>query len=153
MTVSMSDHDYGLLVQAVGWIEHHAGLDAPEYPHLTALSSVVDCIGKRREPAIAHERQPDSPGTRMVVYLIGARGGDDPELASSSGQADLAPNGNPLMVEPSFETPCPDCRTPVTFPDLPGEASCPACDLRLHVTDIKHVGRCPDAGAIQGQRS
>ncbi len=84
MTVSMGDHDYGLLVQAVGWIKHHAGLDAPEYPHLARLSSVVDCIGKRREPA--HERQPDSPGTRMVVSLIGARGGDNPVLTSSTGQ-------------------------------------------------------------------
>ena len=74
MTVAMSDHDYGLLVQAVGWIEHHAGLDAPDYAGLARLASVVDCIGKRREPEMPHESQPVSPGTQMMVYLIGSTG-------------------------------------------------------------------------------
>jgi hypothetical protein len=53
----MSDHDYGLLVQAVGWIEDHAGVDAPEYPHLDRLSSVVICIAKRHKLEIPDDER------------------------------------------------------------------------------------------------
>jgi len=70
----MSDHDYGLLLQAVGWIEHHAGTDAPEYAGLGRLSMVVDNIGVRREPEMPHESGPVSPGTEMMIFLIGSTG-------------------------------------------------------------------------------
>ena len=72
MTVAMSDHDFGVLLQAVGWIEQHARLDAPDYPLLEELSSVMNNIAKRREPESPYQRRPDSPGTKMVVYLIGS---------------------------------------------------------------------------------
>jgi hypothetical protein len=55
-----------------------------------------------------------------------------------------------------FETPCPDCKTSVAFPELPGDATCPACGLRLYVTDNQAIGRYPDTGwepgGIQGRR-
>jgi hypothetical protein len=69
----MSDHDYGLLVQAVGWIEHHAGADAPEYPHLPRLSDVVDNIAKRRLPEGSNDRWPSSPAMAVVIDLRRAR--------------------------------------------------------------------------------
>jgi hypothetical protein len=50
VTVSMSDHDYGLLVEAVGWIEQHSSVDAPAYQHLGRLSELVDNISKCRQP-------------------------------------------------------------------------------------------------------
>jgi len=70
VTVAMSDHDYGLLVQAVGWIEHHAGADAPEYPHLRTLSGVVDNIAKRRVRGSSKDRTAASAGG-VVVDLRG----------------------------------------------------------------------------------
>jgi hypothetical protein len=68
----MGDHDFGVLLQAVDWIEQHARLDAPDYPLLEELSSVVNNIAKRREPGSPYQRRPDSPGVKMVVYLIGS---------------------------------------------------------------------------------
>jgi hypothetical protein len=73
VTVAMSDHDYGLLVQAVGWIEHHAGADAPEYPHLPSLSGVVDNIAKRRVRGSSKDRGAASPGKGVVVDLRRSR--------------------------------------------------------------------------------
>ena len=53
-----------------------------------------------------------------------------------------------------FETRCPDCKTIVAFPELPGDATCTACGLRLYVTDSQAVGRYPEKdwtpGGIQG---
>jgi uncharacterized Zn finger protein (UPF0148 family) len=55
-----------------------------------------------------------------------------------------------------FETRCPDCKTPVAFPVLPGDATCTHCELRLNVTDNQAIGRYPDhgwaPGGIQGRR-
>jgi hypothetical protein len=42
-----------------------------------------------------------------------------------------------------FESRCPDCRTTVAFPELPRDATCGACGLRLYVTDNQAVGRYP----------
>jgi hypothetical protein len=47
----MSDHDYAILLAAVGWIEHHAGKDAPDYPALDILTHVVNNISERRVPS------------------------------------------------------------------------------------------------------
>jgi hypothetical protein len=56
-----------------------------------------------------------------------------------------------------FETRCPDCSTTVAFPNLPGDAECAACGLRLYVTDDQAIGRYPEAhwspGGIQGRRA
>ncbi len=71
MTVALSDHDYGLLVQAVGWIEYHSGVDAPHYPALDRLSSVVNCIAKRREPEIPHKSQLAFSGNVRHIRLGG----------------------------------------------------------------------------------
>src|SRR5471030_239874 len=84
VTVAMSDHDYGLLLQAVGWIEHHAGTDAPEYAGLGRLSLVVDNIGKRREPEMPHESEPVSPGTTAMISLIGLTGQGEASLNAVS---------------------------------------------------------------------
>lgn len=46
MTVAMSDHDYGLLVEAVGWIQQHARVDAPAYPTLESLVGVMDRVSR-----------------------------------------------------------------------------------------------------------
>jgi len=55
-----------------------------------------------------------------------------------------------------FETPCPDCKTVVAFPELPGDATCPSCGLALYVTDNQAIGRYPSKdwtpGGIQGRR-
>jgi hypothetical protein len=69
VTVAMSDHDYGLLVEAVGWIEQHAAVDAPEYPHLPSLSLVVDNIAKRQTPRDSKDPRPTSPSGAVVVDL------------------------------------------------------------------------------------
>jgi hypothetical protein len=74
VTVAMSDHDYGILVGAVGWIEHHAGSDAPAYPQLPRLSEVVDNIAKRRIPECSKGRRLASAGGGVVVDLRRARG-------------------------------------------------------------------------------
>jgi hypothetical protein len=50
VTVAMSDHDYGLLLEAVGWIEQYAGVDAPDYPHMARIAEVVTNISKRWQP-------------------------------------------------------------------------------------------------------
>jgi len=47
----MSDRDYAILLAAVGWIENHAGKDAPEYPEIEMLTYVVNNISRRREPS------------------------------------------------------------------------------------------------------
>jgi hypothetical protein len=73
VTVAMSDHDYGLLVQAVGWIEQHAGADAPEYPHLRSLSGVVDNIAKRRVRGSSKHGTTASTGGEIVVDLRRSR--------------------------------------------------------------------------------
>jgi uncharacterized paraquat-inducible protein A len=56
-----------------------------------------------------------------------------------------------------FETPCPDCKTIVAFPELPGDATCVHCGLELYLTDSHAVGRYPakdwTPGGIQGRRS
>jgi hypothetical protein len=55
----MSAHDYGVLVEAVSWIEQHSGNDAPVYPRIQRLSAVVDNISKRRQPdSFPEPRQP-----------------------------------------------------------------------------------------------
>ena len=51
MTVAMSDRDYAILLGAIGWIENHAGKDAPEYPEIEMLTYVVNNISQRREPS------------------------------------------------------------------------------------------------------
>ena len=51
MTVSMNDRDYAILLAAIGWIENHAGKDAPEYPEIEMLTYVVNNISQRREPS------------------------------------------------------------------------------------------------------
>ena len=66
--------------------------------------------------------------------------------------------GSPLVtIERMFETRCPDCSTTVAFPNLPGDAECAACGLRLYVTDDQAIGRYPEAhwspGGIQGRRA
>jgi hypothetical protein len=54
-----------------------------------------------------------------------------------------------------FEIRCLDYQTPVTFPDTPGDATCPECGLNLYVTADGHTGRYPPAdwqpGGIQGR--
>ena len=42
-----------------------------------------------------------------------------------------------------FEAPCRDCRATVGFPELPGDATCPACGLRLYVNANKAIGPLP----------
>ena len=49
MTVAMNDRDYAILLAAIGWIENHAGKDAPEYPEIEMLTYVVNNISQRRE--------------------------------------------------------------------------------------------------------
>jgi uncharacterized Zn finger protein (UPF0148 family) len=55
-----------------------------------------------------------------------------------------------------FDSPCPDCRTTVSFPEKSGEATCPECGLNLYVTADGHTGRYPyrewQPGGIQGRR-
>jgi hypothetical protein len=51
VTVAMSDRDYAILLAAIGWIEHHAGKDAPNYPEIEMLTHVVNNISQRREPS------------------------------------------------------------------------------------------------------
>src|ERR1700730_13269820 len=43
--------------------------------------------------------------------------------------------GEPRTLERMFETRCPECKTTVAFGELPGDATCTACGLRLYVTD------------------
>ena len=47
----MSDRDYAILLAAIGWIENHAGKDAPDYPEIEILTHVVNNISQRREPS------------------------------------------------------------------------------------------------------
>jgi hypothetical protein len=51
VTVAMSDRDYAILLAAIGWIENHAGKDAPDYPKIEMLTHVVNNISQRREPS------------------------------------------------------------------------------------------------------
>ena len=110
----MSDHDYGLLLQAVGWIEYHAGLDAPDYPQVGQLSGAVDCIDKRRESGVPHQRQPD-------------------------GSAGGAPES--FAVDHGVDIRCLDCGATVPFPAKPSEVLCSSCGLILYVTDTAAVVR------------
>jgi hypothetical protein len=54
-----------------------------------------------------------------------------------------------------FASTCLDCHSPLTFPDKPGDATCPECGLNLYVTADGHLGRYPDPdwqpGGIQGR--
>jgi hypothetical protein len=51
VTVAMSDRDYAILLAAIGWIENHAGKDAPDYPKIEMLTHLVNNISQRREPS------------------------------------------------------------------------------------------------------
>jgi uncharacterized Zn finger protein (UPF0148 family) len=44
-----------------------------------------------------------------------------------------------------FDNSCLNCRTWLTFPQLPGEAICPVCGLRVYATARGDVGRLPPA--------
>jgi hypothetical protein len=61
---------------------------------------------------------------------------------------------NRTTLERMFENRCPDCRSTVTVPALPGDATCPRCGLSMYVTDGGLVGRYPpegwEPGPIQG---
>jgi hypothetical protein len=65
----MSDHDYGVLVEAVRWIEQHSGDDAPVYPHLERLSALVENISRRGQSA------PEPPRTIDLRNAPGANAG------------------------------------------------------------------------------
>jgi hypothetical protein len=69
VNVAMSDHDYGALHQALGWIECHAGVDAPGFRDIEELSSVVSNIAKHRETELPHQSQPDSHDNIVVDLL------------------------------------------------------------------------------------
>ena len=69
MTVAMSDCEYGVLAEAVAWIELHAGNDAPEYPQLARLSDVVNSIARRREPDRSQHWRPVSPVDGLIIDL------------------------------------------------------------------------------------
>jgi len=66
----MSDTDYALLVQAVGWIERHAGVDAPDYPGLERLLTLLDNIAGRQE-LLWNRPQPSQSGSSgLVVHVL-----------------------------------------------------------------------------------
>lgn len=48
MTVSMSDDEYAVLVDAAKWIGSHSGVGLPEYPGMQTLGRVVAAIDQRR---------------------------------------------------------------------------------------------------------
>jgi hypothetical protein len=55
-----------------------------------------------------------------------------------------------------FDYQCRDCLTIVTFPERPGDGTCPNCGLAMYVTDAGEVGVYPpedwSPGGIQGRR-
>jgi len=67
VTMEMSDSDYAVLRHVVGWLEQHAGKDAPEYPELDAATRVVNNIARRRERDSSKRPRLTSPFTRAVV--------------------------------------------------------------------------------------
>jgi hypothetical protein len=55
-----------------------------------------------------------------------------------------------------FDYQCRDCLTIVTFPERPGDGTCPNCGLAMYVTAAGEVGVYPpedwSPGGIQGRR-
>ena len=47
MAVLVSDSEYAILLDALRWIECHAGIDAPEYPNLATLAEAMDSLTRR----------------------------------------------------------------------------------------------------------
>jgi hypothetical protein len=45
---SMSESDQAIMVDALRWIERHAGIDVPEYPHIATLAEAVDRLDQRK---------------------------------------------------------------------------------------------------------
>src|SRR5476649_1558071 len=64
----MSDRDYAILLSAIGWIENHAGKDAPDYPKIEMLTHVVNSISQRREPSDGPT--PRSFGAELTSELL-----------------------------------------------------------------------------------
>lgn len=70
MTVSMSDSDYAVLVEAAGWIRQHAGLDAPPYPKLEKLVEVVESIARRRQQSVEDFPSVEPPEATPGLHLL-----------------------------------------------------------------------------------
>ncbi len=68
-------------------------------------------------------------------------------LLPAQQRASLLYPGHPSpTIEHMFKTRCPDCKTTVAFPELPGDATSPACGLRVYITDNHAIGRYPEQG-------
>jgi hypothetical protein len=86
----MGDNDYAVLLQAAGWIDHHAGVDACQYSDIEELSSVVSNIAELQETELPPPSQPVSTGD-IVVHLVHPTGANDPGAtrASATGPSEL----------------------------------------------------------------
>jgi hypothetical protein len=75
VVVRVSDSQYLVLLNAVRWIEQHAGIDAPEYPQLRMLTEVVDSLGLS-PPESARNRAADRRDERASARDKSAAQGD-----------------------------------------------------------------------------
>jgi hypothetical protein len=53
----VGDSEYAVLLDALRWIEDHAGVDAPEYPGIRVLADVVDSLGRRQKAGDVADEQ------------------------------------------------------------------------------------------------
>lgn len=53
MAESVSDSQYAILLDALRWIERHAGIDAPEYPNFAALAEAMGSLTRRHTASSA----------------------------------------------------------------------------------------------------
>jgi predicted RNA-binding Zn-ribbon protein involved in translation (DUF1610 family) len=132
VTVAMSDHDCGLLVEAVEWIQQHAGVDAPSYPALERLAGVMDRVSPGGEP------QPLLASTPL-------KGSADSDVAGESAEPSRSAYHHwRSVIQRTVDTRCLGCGARVTLPDEPGQLACPACGLVMDISATASVRRVPE---------
>jgi hypothetical protein len=73
VAMRVTESQYAVLLNALTWIDQHAGIDAPEYPQLRMLTEVVDSLGPRES---ARNRAADRRDERAAARDKNAVEGD-----------------------------------------------------------------------------
>ncbi len=99
MTVEMSDDDYAVLVDAVGWIERHAGIDAPVYPQPQDLVYLVDSMQGEAASPMARDR---AGNRRDRDATERDRDADDRDRKADNRDTRALLDGEPATIEEAY---------------------------------------------------
>jgi hypothetical protein len=95
----MSDDDYQVLVHAVGWIERHAGFDAPEYPQPQELAHLVDTMRGGVVSPLARDR---AGNRRDRDATERDRDADDRDRKADNRDTRALLDGEPATIEEAY---------------------------------------------------